>query len=131
MAIGRRRPEPKSGHNSSTEIGGDNYAPIQNVVGEDISHVHQSASIGGITDSKSVRDLLVAFRSQVDLHEATLENVPVLRAMVDQVDTALAEPDTHASALRGIAQALPLLVVGTVVQQGGAALAHALTTLVR
>jgi hypothetical protein len=129
MAIGRRRLEPNSGHSSNTNIGGDNNAPIQSVVGEHISHVQQSVSVEGVAANKSVRDLLASFRSDMDQHEAVLENVPVLRAMADQVDTALDAPDTHVSALHGIAKALPLLVAGTVVQQGGVALAHAIGSL--
>ncbi|MER7405420.1 hypothetical protein ABT373_23765 [Streptomyces sp. NPDC000070] len=128
MAVGRRRPEPEQGHGSGISIGGNNIAPLQNVVGQNISNVHQIASVEGATvDVETVRDLLAAFRTEVDRNGAALPNAPVLRAMADSIDTSLTAPDTQAvGALRGAVQALPALVAGTVVQQGGDALAHAI-----
>lgn len=126
MMVGRRRPEPEQGHGSGISIGGNNNAPNQNVVGQNISHVYQSASVQGAVDIEAVRDLLTSFRADVERNEADLANVAVLRAMADTVDTSLAAPDAQAGALRGIAQALPALVAGTVVQQGGEVLANAI-----
>lgn len=126
MMVGRRRSEPEQGHGSGISIGGNNNAPNQNVVGQNISHVYQSASVQGAVDIEVVRDLLTSFRADVERNEAGLANAVVLRAMADTVDTSLAAPDAQAGALRGIAQALPALVAGTVVQQGGEALANAI-----
>ncbi|MEU2597932.1 hypothetical protein [Streptomyces hirsutus] len=128
MVVGRRRPEPEQGHGSGISIGGNNTAPLQNVVGQNISNVHQSASLEGATvDVETVRDLLATFRTEVDRNGAALPNAQVLRAMADSIDTLLAAPDAQAvGALRGAVQALPALVAGTMVQQGGEALAHAI-----
>jgi hypothetical protein len=127
MVVGRRRPEPDPGHGSGISIGGANNAPLQNVVGQNISNIHQSASVQGTIDIDAVRGLLAAFRADVDRNAADLQNVTVLRAMADTVDTSLATPDVpQVGTLRGIAQALPALVVGTAVQQGGEALANAI-----
>ncbi|MEW2485486.1 hypothetical protein [Streptomyces sp. NPDC048411] len=126
MVVGRRRGEPEQGHGSGISIGGNNNAPNQNVVGQNISHVYQSASVQGAVDVETVRDLVASFRADVQRNEAGLANASVLRAMADSVDTSLAAPDGQVGALRGIAQALPALVAGTVVQQGGDALANAL-----
>ncbi|MEV5873509.1 hypothetical protein AB0L75_04605 [Streptomyces sp. NPDC052101] len=126
MRMGRRRPEPEQGHGSGISIGGNNNAPNQNVVGQNISHVYQSAPVQGTVDIEAVRDLLTAFRADVERNEAGLANAAVLRAMADTVDTSLAAPDVQAGVLRGIAQALPAVVTGTVVQQGGEALANAI-----
>ncbi|MEU9931676.1 hypothetical protein [Streptomyces anulatus] len=127
MALGRRRPGPDPDHGSGISIGGNNNAPLQNVVGQNISHVHQSASVQGAVDVDAVRGLLAVFRADVDQNAADLQNVRVLRAMADTVDASLASPDTpEAGALRGIAAALPALVLGTAVQQGGESLANAI-----
>ncbi|MCX4455772.1 hypothetical protein OOK58_27755 [Streptomyces sp. NBC_01728] len=128
MVVGRRRPEPDPGHGSGISIGGNNNAPLQNVVGQNISSIHQSASVQGAVDIDAVRGLLAAFRADVDRNAADLQNATVLRAMADTVDTSLATPDAppQVGTLRGIAQALPALVVGTAVQQGGEALANAI-----
>ncbi|MCX4834435.1 hypothetical protein OG746_37590 [Streptomyces sp. NBC_01016] len=101
---------------------------MQNVVGQNISNVHQHAAPHTTTDPAAVRDLLAAFRVQVD--QASLENADVLRAMTTRNDTQLADPAEHAEGLRGVAGALPALVVGTAVQQGGEALANAIAGLV-
>ncbi|MBK6013781.1 hypothetical protein [Streptomyces sp. MBT53] len=131
MVVGRRRPEPDPGHGSGISIGGSNNAPLQNVVGQNISNIHQSASAQGTVDIDALRGLLVAFRADVDRNAADLQNATVLRAMADSVDTSLATPDApQVGTLRGIAQALPALVVGTVVRQGGEALANAIGALV-
>lgn len=124
--MGRRRPGPEQEHGSGISIGGNNNAPNQNVVGQNISHVYQSASVQGTVDIEAVRDLLTSFRADVERNEAGLANAAVLRAMADTVDTSLATSDAQAGALRGITQALPALVAGTVVQQGGEALANAI-----
>ncbi|MCX5236168.1 hypothetical protein OG824_13245 [Streptomyces prunicolor] len=128
MAVGRRHPEPERGHGSGISIGGSNSAPLQNVVGQNISNVHQSASVEGATvDVETVRDLLAAFRIEVDQNSVGLSHAQVLRAMADSIDAALAASDAQAvGALRTAVQALPALVAGTVVQQGGEALAHAI-----
>ncbi|MFF7737466.1 hypothetical protein [Streptomyces sp. NPDC007984] len=128
MPVGRRRPEPEQGHGSGISIGGNNVAPLQNVVGQNISNVQQSASVQGApVDVETVRELLAAFRTEVDQNGAVLPNGQVLRAIADSIDTSLAASDTQAvGALRGAVQALPALVAGTVVQQGGDALAHAI-----
>ncbi|MEV5383884.1 hypothetical protein [Streptomyces sp. NPDC052721] len=131
MRMGRRRPEPEQEHGSGISIGGNNNAPNQNVVGQNISHVYQSASVQGTVDIEAVRDLLTSFRADVERNEAGLANAAVLRAMADTADTSLATPDTQAGVLRGIAQALPALVAGTVVQQGGETLAHAIAEWLR
>ncbi|MFE2738944.1 hypothetical protein [Streptomyces sp. NPDC059349] len=101
---------------------------MQNVVGQNISSIHQSASVQGAVDIDAVRGLLAAFRADVDRNAADLQNATVLRVMADTVDTSLATPDEppQVGTLRGIAQALPALVVGTAVQQGGEALANAI-----
>ncbi|MEU4097919.1 hypothetical protein [Streptomyces sp. NPDC026673] len=130
MAIGRRHPEPAPGHGSGVSIGGNNNAPIQNVAGDHISHISQSASAQGATDIETVRSLLAGFRSDVERHAATLTHATALRAMADTIDSSLAMPtEQQPTALRQIAQALPALVVGTVVQQGGEALAQAVGAL--
>ncbi|QOV36691.1 hypothetical protein IM697_43155 [Streptomyces ferrugineus] len=126
MMVGRRRPEPEQGHGSGISIGGNNNAPNQNVVGQNISHVYQSATVQGAVDVEAVRDLLASFRADVERNEAGLANAAVLRAMADTVDTSLAAPDAQVGVLRGVAQALPALVAGTVVQHGGDALANAI-----
>ncbi|MEU3186530.1 hypothetical protein ABZ707_20330 [Streptomyces sp. NPDC006923] len=127
MVVGRRRPEPDPGHGSGISIGGSNNAPLQNVVGQNISHIHQSASAQSAFDVDAVRGLLAAFRADVDHNATDLQNVTVLRAMADTVDVSLAAPDApEAGALRGIAAALPALVLGTAVQQGGESLANAI-----
>ena len=127
MVVGRRRPEPEPGHGSGISIGGNNNAPNQNVVGQNISHVYQSASAQVAGDVEAVRDLLASFRADLERNEAGLANAVVLRAMADTVDTSLAAPDAQVGVLRGVAQALPALVAGTVVQHGGDALANAIT----
>ncbi|MFI1400478.1 hypothetical protein [Streptomyces sp. NPDC020681] len=127
MVMGRRRPDPDPVHGSGISIGGNNNAPLQNVVGQNISDIHQSASVQGTGDIDAVRGLLAAFRGDVDRNAADLQNATVLRAMADTVDTSLATPDApQVGTLRGIAQALPALVVGTAVEQGGEALANAI-----
>ncbi|MEV0493036.1 hypothetical protein [Streptomyces atratus] len=128
MAIGRRRPDPtpEPGHGAGISIGGNNNAPLQNVVGQNISHVHQVASAHGTTDVDSVRALLVAFREDLDRNATGLQHTEALRAMAGTVDGSLEAPAEGATTLRGIAQALPALVLGTAVQQSGEALAHAI-----
>ncbi|MEU8974730.1 hypothetical protein AB0D11_36655 [Streptomyces monashensis] len=121
MAVGRLRPEPEQGHGSGISIGGNNIAPLQNVVGQNISNVHQSASVESPAVSmETVRDLLDAFRTEVDQNGSVLPNAQVLRAMADSIDTSLTASDSSAiGALHGAVQALSALVVaGTVVQQG-------------
>ncbi|WP_058042409.1 hypothetical protein [Streptomyces roseifaciens] len=131
MVVRRRRPDPDPGHGSGISIGGNNNAPLQNVVGQNIANIHQSASLQGMVDIDAVRGLLTAFRSDVDHNAADLQNAMVLRAMADTVDASLMTPDApQVGTLRGIAQALPALVAGTVVQQGGEALANAISGLV-
>ncbi|WP_326611118.1 hypothetical protein OG949_17210 [Streptomyces scopuliridis] len=127
--MGRRRPEPDQGHGSGISIGGSNNAPLQNVVGQNIAHVYQSASAQGTIGVEAVRDLLASFRSDVELNAPSLQYAAVLRVMADTVDTSLRAPDEHAGALRRVAQDLPGLVVGTAVQEGGSALANALGSL--
>ncbi|AZM54554.1 hypothetical protein DMA15_19950 [Streptomyces sp. WAC 01529] len=126
MVVGRRRPEPEQGHGSGISIGGNNIAPLQNVVGQNISNVHQSASVESAAVSmETVRDLLATFRTEVDQNGSVLPNAQELRAMADSINTSPTASDTSAiGALRGAVQALPALVAGTVVQQGGDALAH-------
>ncbi|MEU4150351.1 hypothetical protein [Streptomyces sp. NPDC026659] len=131
MIVGRgRREEEPPGHGSGVHVGGNNNAPIQNVVGRDISHVRQHASVQGAVDIETVRGLLTSFRTDLDRNEGTLDHVVVvaLRAMSDTIDASLSAPDPQAcaGALRGVVQALPQLVVGSVVEQGGEALVHAL-----
>ncbi|MEU2303373.1 hypothetical protein [Streptomyces misionensis] len=124
---GRREDEhPMRG--SGIHIGGNNNAPNQNVVGQNISHVHQSASVQGAVDIDAVRGLLASFRAEVDRNQGDLAHAVALRAMTDTVDASLAEPNPEArvEALRGVVQALPALVAGTVVEQGGEALVHAI-----
>lgn len=128
MAIGRRRPEPEPdpGNGAGISIGGNNNAPLQNVVGQNISHVHQAASVHGSTDIESVRALLVAFRADLERNAADLQHADALRAMTGTVDDSLVAPVEQATTLRGIAQALPALVLGTGIQQSGEALASAI-----
>jgi hypothetical protein len=128
MVAGRHRPDSDPGHGSGISIGGSNNAPLQNVVGQNISNVHQSASAQTAVDIDAVRGLLAAFRADVNHNAADVPNATILRAMADSIDTSLAAPNDQqqVGTLRGIAQALPALVVGTVVQQGGEALANAL-----
>ncbi len=128
MIVGRGRREQEQGHGSGISIGGDNIAPLQNVVGENNSHVYQSASGQGAVGTGTVRDLLTSFRADMDRNAESLDNLVVLRAMAERIDAALAVPDPQAGAgsLQGLAQALPSLVLGTAVQQGGEALANAL-----
>ncbi|MFF1518020.1 hypothetical protein [Streptomyces sp. NPDC058305] len=131
MAIGLRRPDPtpEPGHGSGISIGGNNIAPLQNVVGQNISGVYQTASADGTTDVDTVRALLIAFRQDLDGNAAGLQHAVALRAMAGTLDGSLTDPAESATTLRGIAQALPALVLGTVVQQSGEALAHAVSGL--
>jgi hypothetical protein len=132
-------PEPPPGHGSHISVGRDNTAPIQNVSGRNISRVSQKASMRQTSTPvtvDTVRDLLAAFRAEIDRNESHLGNAQILRAMADHVDSTLAAPGTPGPAdpaetntLLGIAQALPALVMGTVVRDGGEALAHAITSL--
>ncbi|WP_369147338.1 hypothetical protein [Streptomyces sp. R44] len=129
MIVGRRRQEPEAGHGSGISIGGSNIAPVQNVVGQNISNVHQSAAIEGsaVVDRATVRELLEGLRADVERHEAELPNVSLIRGVVDSIDTALVAPDVRETgALTGVAHALPALVAGTAVQQAGEALAQAI-----
>ena len=128
MVFGRGRREEEQGRGSGISIGGNNNAPNQNVVGQNISHVYRSASVQGAVDIETVRDVLTSFRTEVEQNEAALANAAVLRAMADSVGTSLAasDPQAQVGALRGVAQALPALVAGTAVQQGGEALANVL-----
>lgn len=128
MAIGRRRPDPtpESGHGTGISIGGNNNAPLQNVVGQNISHVNQAASANGVTDVEAVRALLAAFRGDLERNAGGLQHMEALRAMTGTADDSLAAPAEQAHTLRGIAQALPALVLGTAVQQSGEALATAI-----
>lgn len=88
MVVGRRRPEPEQGHGSGITIGGINIASLQNVVGQNISNVQQSACVESPTVSmETVRDLLAAFRTEVDQNGSVLPNGQVLRAMADSIDT--------------------------------------------
>ncbi|WP_030778065.1 hypothetical protein [Streptomyces sp. NRRL S-920] len=132
MIFGRGRREEEQGRGSGISIGGNSSAPNQNVVGQNISHVYQSASVQGTVDIETVRGLLASFRSDVEQNETGLANVAVLRAMADSVDVSLAatDPQARVGALRGVAQALPAMVADTAVQQGGQALASALSALV-
>lgn len=129
MIVGRgRREEELPGHGSGIHVGGNNNAPIQNVAGQNISHVHQHAFVQGAVDIEAVRGLLTSFRAEIDRNEGTLDHATALRAMTDTVDASLSAPDpqARAGALRGVVQALPALVAGTVVEQGGEALVHAI-----
>ncbi|MGW2045090.1 hypothetical protein ACWCPF_07885 [Streptomyces sp. NPDC001858] len=129
MIVGRgRRGEELPGHGSGVHVGGNNNAPIQNVEGQNISHVYQHASVQGAVDIETVRGLLTSFRADIDRNEGTLNHAAALRAMTDTVDASLSAPDpqARAGALRGVVQALPALVAGTVVEQGGDALVHAI-----
>ncbi|MEW2299199.1 hypothetical protein AB0958_04300 [Streptomyces sp. NPDC006655] len=129
MITGRgRREDERPAHDSGIHIGGNNNAPNQNVVGQNISHVYQSASVQGAVDIETVRGLLASFRAEVDRNEGNLDHAVALRAMADTVDASLATPNpqARAGALRGVAQALPALVAGTMVEQGGEALVHAI-----
>ncbi|MFH8349538.1 hypothetical protein [Streptomyces sp. NPDC018045] len=128
MALGRRRPE-EPGSGSGINIGGNNDAPLQNVVGQNISQVYQSASVHGAVDIESVRELLASFRTDIARNENDLYNARTLRAMADDIDSSLTSPDERCGVLRRIAQDLPALVAGTAVQQGGEALANALAAL--
>ncbi|GAA2709468.1 MULTISPECIES: hypothetical protein [Streptomyces] len=123
-----RRPEPDPGYGSGISIGGNNSGPLQNVVGQNITDVHQSASADAPAASvEAVRDLLSTFRTEVERNQDGLPNAQVLRAMADSIDISLAAENPQAvGALRGAIQALPALVMGTAVQQGGEALAHAI-----
>ncbi|MGA5652169.1 hypothetical protein [Streptomyces seoulensis] len=129
MIMGRgHRDSEQPPHGSGIHIGGANNAPNQNVVGRDISHVHQHAPSHGAVGIETVRELLASFRAEVDNNESNLDHVVAVRAMTDTIATSLHSPDpqARAGALRGVAQALPALVAGTVVEQGGEALVHAL-----
>lgn len=111
---------------NNIQIYGDNNAPIQNIVGQNISHVHQSAAVQVAMDVDSVRELLREFRVDVERNAADLEHADALQAMAGTADRSLAAPAEQATTLRGIAQALPALVLGSVVQQSGDALANAI-----
>ncbi|MGW7659359.1 hypothetical protein [Streptomyces sp. NPDC054756] len=119
MSFGRRHD-----HSSGISIGGDNSAPIQNVVGQNISQTHQSTHREPVT-VEDLHTLLTSFRRDLDDHAGTLRNEQALRALTADIETTLATP-TSRGALQSALQALPPLVVGTAVQQGGEALAGAL-----
>ncbi|MCM1972567.1 hypothetical protein [Streptomyces sp. G1] len=127
MMAGWRRSGQEPEHGSGISVGGNNFGALQNVVGQNISHVHQSAA-GDVqtADAESVRELLALFRAEVDSNESTLHHVGALRDMTNTVESSLASPVAQIGALRGVALALPALVAGTAVQQGGEALAHAI-----
>ncbi|MFH8928404.1 hypothetical protein ACH4D4_15250 [Streptomyces pristinaespiralis] len=122
------RPAPTSG----VSVGGANYGTIQHVTGHHVSRVSQSATTGDITaaDVEDVRELLSRFRAELDLHRAQLPMAETLRAMTSVVDANLDDPTArNEGPLRSVAQALPALVAGTAVQEGGQALATALGNL--
>ncbi|MER8029074.1 hypothetical protein ABTZ78_08945 [Streptomyces bauhiniae] len=127
MGRGHRESEQPT-HGSGIHIGGNNNAPNQNVVGRNISHVHQHAPGHGAVDIETVRGLLASFRAEVDDNESSLDHAVAVRAMTDTIAASLRTPDpqTQAGVLRGVVQALPALVAGTVVEQGGEALVHAI-----
>jgi hypothetical protein len=113
-------------------VGGANHGPIQNVTGHYVSHVSQSATTGDITstDAEEVRALLDRFRAELALHQAELPLADALRAMASDVDARLDDPTgANEGPLRAVARALPTLVAGTAVQEGGQALAAALGSL--
>ncbi|OKJ78016.1 hypothetical protein AMK30_03145 [Streptomyces sp. CB02460] len=127
MMIGRRRPDPDGEPSSAIHIGGDSIAPIQNVVGRDIRGVHQSASVRHTAGPEDVRDLLTAFRTELDRHQQDLGTAPVLRGMTETIDAQLTASPPDEGVLLQLARMLPALVVGTAVQEGGQALADAIT----
>ncbi|MFI9003938.1 hypothetical protein [Streptomyces sp. NPDC053541] len=101
---------------------------MQNVVGNNISNVHQTTAVQATpVDAASLRVLLEAFRADVAEHEAELSVVASsLHGMADTVGATLDSGDPQARrALTGVVTALPALVAGTAVQQAGEALAHA------
>ncbi|MEV4682689.1 hypothetical protein [Streptomyces kurssanovii] len=121
-------PRPTSG----VSVGGANYGTIQHVAGHHVSGVRQSATTGDITaaDVEDVRALLSRFRAELALHETELPMADTLRAMTSVVDAGLDDPTArNEGPLRSVAQALPALVAGTAVQEGGQALATALGNL--
>ncbi|MFI6488518.1 hypothetical protein [Streptomyces sp. NPDC050564] len=129
MAMGRRRPESDPEREPGVSISDTNTTPLQNAVGQNISHVYQSVPVQGGVDVEVVRSLLASFRLDVDRYFAVLPNADLLRIMVEGLESGLIGPDAEAGQLRAIVQALPALVSGTVVQQGGEALAHAIGAL--
>lgn len=120
-------PPPASG----VSVGGANYGAIQHVSGHDVSQVSQSATIGDITSTgtEDVRVLLDRFRAELALHQAELRMADTMRAMTSDVEAGLDDPAGNEGPLRAAAQALPALVAGTAVQEGGQALAAALGSL--
>ncbi|MBT2455843.1 hypothetical protein J7E98_13940 [Streptomyces sp. ISL-86] len=126
MMAGWRRSGQEPEHGSGISVGGNNFGALQNVVGQNISHVRQSAAGDAQAAVESVRELLALFRAEVDSNESTLHHVGALRDMTNTVESSLAAPVAQVGALRGVALALPSLVAGTAVQQGGEALAHAI-----
>ncbi|WP_224756246.1 hypothetical protein [Streptomyces sp. col6] len=125
--IGRRRPDPGREPSSAIHIGGDSIAPIQNVVGREIRGVHQSASVRNTAGPQDVRDLLTTFRAELDRHQQDLATAPVLRGMAETIDAQLTASPPDEGVLSQLARALPALVAGTAVQEGGQALADAIT----
>ncbi|MDD9379379.1 hypothetical protein M8Z33_22550 [Streptomyces sp. ZAF1911] len=127
MMAGWRRSGQEPEHGSGISVGGNNFGALQNVVGQNISHVRQSAE-GNVqaADVELVAELLALFRAELDSNESTLHHIGALRDMTNTVEASLGTPAAQVGALRGVALALPALVAGTAVQQGGEALAHAI-----
>jgi hypothetical protein len=126
MIAGRRNPATDSPPGSGIHIGGNNNAPLQNVVGDHNSHIHQTAAPQPTADAQQLHDLLAAFRTEIDRNEHQLPTAPALRGMADTVEGSLSNPHEQASVLRHAALMLPQLVAGTVVQQAGEAVANTL-----
>ncbi|MGN9792641.1 hypothetical protein ACTMTU_16295 [Streptomyces sp. OZ13] len=123
---------PPRAPTSGVSVGGANYGTIQHVTGHHVSRVSQSATTGDITaaDVEDVRALLSGFRAELALHQAEIPMADTLRAMTSVVDVGLDDPTArNEGPLRSVAQALPALVAGTAVQEGGQALATALGNL--
>ncbi|MFD6316107.1 hypothetical protein [Streptomyces nigra] len=122
----RRRPDPNQG--SGISIGGNNTAPIQNVVGQNISHTHQTSHLPPPTVTpETLQALLTTFRTTLTENEARLPHATALQALTDDIERTLTTPTPDSPrALQSALQALPALVTGTAVQQSGEALAQAL-----
>lgn len=122
----RRRPDPNQG--SGISIGGNNTAPIQNVVGQNISHTHQTSHLQPPTVTpETLQALLTTFRTTLTENEARLPHATALQALTDDIERTLTTPTPDSPrALQSALQALPALVTGTAVQQSGEALAQAL-----
>lgn len=89
--------------------------------------MYEPASVRNTAGPEEASDLLAAFRTELERHQQDLATAPVLRGMTETIDAQLAATPPDEGVLLQLARTLPAPVVGTAVQEGGQALADAIT----